>query len=141
MAFTIKIKDSLHYVDDCITCGVVFTIPASKYEFCRENGGYFHCPNGHNQGWSESRSKREQRNKEQEQIRRERDLAIQQQAQLNDEIADLNKALKSEKAKSKKAITRIKGGVCPCCNRHFASLERHMKTKHKELGVCDVATN
>jgi hypothetical protein len=34
-------------------------------------------------------------------------------------------------------VTRLKNraaaGVCPCCNRHFTALERHMKTKHPEF--------
>lgn len=32
----------------------------------------------------------------------------------------------------KKIQTRVKGGVCPCCNRSFVQLTRHMKTKHPD---------
>lgn len=28
---------------------------------------------------------------------------------------------------------RVQGGACPCCNRHFVQLERHMATKHPEI--------
>lgn len=27
---------------------------------------------------------------------------------------------------------RVGNGVCPCCNRHFTNLERHMKGQHPE---------
>lgn len=29
---------------------------------------------------------------------------------------------------------RVKNGVCPCCNRTFENLARHMKTKHPDYG-------
>lgn len=32
----------------------------------------------------------------------------------------------------RKTKDRVKNGVCPCCQRSFAALARHMKTKHPE---------
>lgn len=28
---------------------------------------------------------------------------------------------------------RVANGVCPCCNRHFENLERHMKGQHPDF--------
>jgi hypothetical protein len=34
---------------------------------------------------------------------------------------------------------RVGNGTCPCCHRHFKTLEAHMKTKHPEFATADVA--
>ena len=34
--------------------------------------------------------------------------------------------------KIEKQLKRIHKGVCPCCNRSFTNLKRHMETKHPE---------
>lgn len=31
----------------CRGCGVVFALPKTMYDTCREKGGFWHCPNGH----------------------------------------------------------------------------------------------
>lgn len=49
-------------------------------------------------------------------------------ARANDAIAAL--ALREKELKRHKA--RIKNGVCPCCQRSFVALARHMKAKHPE---------
>src|SRR4051812_17272994 len=38
-------------VTSCIVCGVQFALPADLVEYRQEHGGYYHCPNGHQQGW------------------------------------------------------------------------------------------
>lgn len=41
------------------------------------------------------------------------------------------------------AALRAQGGACPCCNRTFADMARHMKTKHPDFDpnkVVDIAT-
>jgi hypothetical protein len=30
---------------------------------------------------------------------------------------------------------RVGNGVCPCCNRTFEDLARHMKVKHREYSL------
>jgi hypothetical protein len=39
-------------------------------------------------------------------------------------------ATKGQLTKVKK---RIGKGICPCCNRHFANVERHMATQHPDF--------
>lgn len=87
-------------------------------------------------------------------LRRERDRLKQQMAEKDDEVrrwqATANDQCRQKNAFAEKAeherrrangykghaakITkRAKAGVCPCCNRHFTALERHMATKHPEF--------
>lgn len=39
----------------------------------------------------------------------------------------------NKRKESDRKLKRIHNGVCPCCNRSFVNLQRHMKTKHPEV--------
>jgi hypothetical protein len=45
-------------------------------------------------------------------------------------------AERRSKAAYKGQLTKVRrkvaNGSCPCCNRHFENLQRHMQTKHPE---------
>jgi hypothetical protein len=111
---------------NCISCGIRYFVPKALYESHLQAGGYHSCPNGHMQGWSKGQS-------EIEKLRRERDLLKQQTAQLSDDVRQnregWNKAAK-EVTRLKK---RAKAGTCPCCNRTFSNMSRHMQTQHPEF--------
>ena len=40
---------------------------------------------------------------------------------------------RGQKAAKTRLRNRIKNGVCPCCNRTFLDLHRHMTTKHPDF--------
>ena len=105
----------------CGTCAVEHAIPQVIYDHCRNEGGFWHCPNGHQRGWKNGANKTELEN-----LRRERDRAIQDQARLAEENTEKEKEI----ARLKK---RSAAGVCPCCTRTFTNMSRHMKTKHPEM--------
>lgn len=117
----------------CGSCGVLHAIPTVMYEAALEEGGFWHCPNGHSRGWREGRRAKEE-------IRRERDLLKQRLAQKDDEIAAAARSLEEERRRSAayrgeatKVRNRAKAGVCPCCNRTFQNVARHMGTKHPDF--------
>lgn len=115
---------------NCPTCGVVYTCPKGMMESQRKDGrGSHYCPNGHSLSFQTT---------ENERLRRERDRLVQQQAQLQDEIAERDRLLTAERNKAKRAEKRAKAGVCPCCTRTFTNMSRHMKTKHPEFGAANV---
>lgn len=112
----------------CTTCAVVYFFPEGWCEKSREEGRSWKCPNGHGQWYGES---------ETDKIRRERDLLKQRIAQRDDLIAENNKRIAEGERKlsaTKGVVTRIKNrvgrGVCPCCNRTFENLHRHMSGQH-----------
>jgi hypothetical protein len=88
----------------------------------KENGGFW-CPAGHQRHFVSGES-------EEIKLRRQLQQKIQNEAYLNDQI----KAAERRTSAARGVVTRIKNrvshGVCPCCNRTFANLMRHMKTKH-----------
>lgn len=90
----------------------------------------FYCPNGHEQWYVTGET-------EVEKMRRERDAAVQRVAQWQDyEREARERAERAERrvAAAKGQVTKLKkrasNGVCPCCNRTFADLARHMAGKH-----------
>jgi hypothetical protein len=94
----------------------------------------FYCPYGHVQHFSSPADVARE-----EQLRRERDLLKQRIAEKDDEIiAERNGRLQAERntAAQRGQVTRLKNrakaGMCPCCNRHFINLERHMASKHAD---------
>lgn len=78
-------------------------------------------------------------------MRRERDQLKQQLAQKDDQIAyqrsmrkTTERQLIAQKGQVTKLRKRAKAGVCPCCNRTFVGLQRHMAQKHPEFS-CEAA--
>lgn len=118
----------------CGSCGVFHAIPTAMYESCRDEGGFWHCPNGHSRGWREGANKTEMAK-----LRQERDRLAQRIAQRDDEIArqrGLREGVERRLNATRGVVTRIKNrvghGVCPCCSRSFGNLAKHMATKHAD---------
>ena len=130
-------QDATGQIFECLTCGecgIVFYVPRDWVTRRRdhgEHGGEFCCPNGHCRVWKESAL---------DKMRRERDRLKQDQARLEQEKqeawatanAQLERAQKAE-AEVKRVRKRAAAALCPCCNRHFANVERHIKTKHPDV--------
>ncbi|MFB3077027.1 MAG: hypothetical protein ACE1Y4_03380 [Lysobacterales bacterium] len=66
-------------------------------------------------------------------LKEEEDGLCRERARHDQTRADLEATELSRRA-HKAAATRIKNrvarGVCPCCNRSFTNLHRHMESKH-----------
>lgn len=133
----INVGGVMSVYSDCITCGIRYTVPQSMWNKQRKSGGFHRCPNGHSQGWSSDES-------EDERTRRERDQLKQRLAQKDDEIKrqrEQREAAERRESAQKGQVTRLKNrakaGVCPCCNRTFQNLARHMGTKHPTYATND----
>lgn len=125
---TITIKGDLYVVLRCGNCGVTHTIPDVKYDHCYLEGGFWTCPNGHSRGWENGANKREI-----DEVRRDRDRLKQDAARLQDEIAAEKERAAAAEKKYLQARKRSAAGLCPCCNRSFSNMQRHMKTKHPNV--------
>lgn len=99
----------------CCNCGIEFGLRSEWNDRLMADGNkWFYCPSGHRQHYTETVSDR---------LRRERDRLKQQLAQKDDEIA-------AAKKEAERLAKRTKAGLCPCCNRSFTNLKRHMASKH-----------
>lgn len=114
----------------CGTCGCIHAIPKLKHDTALEEGGYWHCPNGHERGYKEGRHEREK-------LRLERDRLKQKVAEQEDALRAASDKTRRMVAAARGEVTRLKkrahAGVCPCCNRSFANMARHMRVQHPDF--------
>lgn len=110
---------------ECCACGCIFGMPSDlDAKFQEDAEKYFYCPNGHRQHYSESTAIK---------LRRELERKNNQLAQAQTTKIQLEVELTKVQRKLKRTETRVKNGVCPCCNRTFSDLANHMKSKHPEF--------
>jgi len=117
--------------ETCCSCFVRFAMPSAMQEQRRKDHKSFFCPFGHSQHYTAETTE--------EKLRRERDRLTQQLAQKDDEIKQARDAASASEAQAARLHKRVKLGVCPCCNRTFANVARHMKTKHGDNVVTIIA--
>jgi hypothetical protein len=100
----------------------VFGLSDEQYEVLLESHGSFYCPNGHPQHFTGESD-----------AEKFRKLSARLQArcdQQDAEIQDTVRRLRSTRGVVTRIKNRVGKGVCPCCNRYFANLHRHMESKH-----------
>lgn len=108
--------------ETCISCGTTFAIETGLLRQRRRDHQFFYCPNGHSQcypGKSDIELAREE-------ATRERTARVQAEAAARIAREDAERA-RTREARLKK---RVANGVCPCCQRSFTNLRRHITMKH-----------
>lgn len=112
----------------CIVCGIDYGVPEQLLKEHRRVGGFHCCPNGHSQGWKQG-TYHERTNALERELQAEQERKRAALERLNEAE---QRAAKAE-AEMRRHKRRTKNGVCPCCNRTFQQLARHMATKHPEF--------
>lgn len=111
----------------CPVCGVVYAIPARLQENAYDRGHgeiQWFCCNGHQLGYH---------GKSEAEIAREKtEAALVREQATRDLLAHTERSLRSQKGATTKAKKRHASGVCPCCERSFVQLRRHMAAKHAD---------
>lgn len=116
----------------CVQCKCEVYIPDALYEAAKAGAPNvtFYCGYGHPQVFAKGET-------DLDKMRRERDRLAQQIAYKDDRIKALREdreAAERRAAAARGQVTKIKNrvghGVCPCCNRTFENLQRHMSTQH-----------
>lgn len=115
----------------CCICGIAFGIPSDLRKHLRADPNkYFYCPNGHSQHYSKSTETILKEKIEKERRNHLQELEIAENRWL-DELGRANKL--------ERQLKRVHKGVCPCCNRSFQNLKKHIETKHPELSKKDLS--
>jgi hypothetical protein len=102
----------------CGGCGVSFGLEANYHAERKKDKKSWRCPNGCERHYGESEADRLRASLAKETARLD-----QMRAERDRHAAEL--------ARQKK---RVGNGVCPCCQRSFTNLRRHMATKHPAFG-------
>lgn len=127
--FTVQLEST----GPCPTCGVEFAMPSNLVRTLRLNKKSFYCPNGHSQSFTTSRLDELEAELKRERERRERAEDL---AKRRDEAnKQMYKTKQQTLGKLRRLKERVKNGVCPCCNRSFVQLQRHIATKHPEYAA------
>lgn len=123
----------------CYRCNEDFGLTDEVEAALRRSCASFHCPWGHSQAFRLGECNEDK-------LRRERDSLKQQAARLHDRIREEGARADRERNRAngyKGHATRIskraKAGVCPCCNRTFQQLARHMATQHPQFTPLEIA--
>jgi hypothetical protein len=122
-------------------CGGSYAINERFREKCEEDGKGWHCPYCQC-GWGYYGKTQAQ--KLQEQLDREKHRHANEEKWLSDRLSDARTAREHTKRKlaaTKGVVTRIKNrvanGTCPCCDKQFADLARHMQGQHPDYVTQD----
>lgn len=113
------------------SCGGTYAISQSTYNKCRESGGNWHCPYCRG-SISFGESTVDELKKKIDRVCKQRDHAFDSKRLALAEAEHFRRSRDGMKGALAKVKKRVGKGVCPCCNRHFANLQRHMETKHPE---------
>lgn len=116
-------NDTTLVLQDCITCGVQFGVTAQFDRRRLADKQSFYCPNGHAQAYVESEAAR---------LRKQLEQARARATSTADQLEAERKAHAATKGQLTKTRKRVAGGVCPCCNRSFVNLGRHMAGQHPD---------
>jgi hypothetical protein len=106
-------------------CGLTFGLDRKYVAARQQDHETFYCPNGHGRcyrGRSDIEQARAERDAAQSLARRERERRVTTEYQRRAAVGQVTKIKK-----------RVGNGVCPCCNRTFAALARHMQGQHPDF--------
>lgn len=119
--------------ETCCACGTVFAMERELNKMCREKGERksFYCPNGHGQHYT--KGVEDELRELKDQLKREQKNT----AWWKNEAEAKARSLAATKGVLTRTKNRIHNGVCPCCNRSFVNLARHMKNQHPEYAEGD----
>lgn len=130
MSIAVSIRVNFHDVGQCSECGSIIVLSERKYSDAKEKGVRFYCENGHHQVFVTN---------ENQKLRQQLEMKERQIKGITESRDWYERRLKTEQKTSaafKGQITKIKNrvgnGVCPCCNRTFQNLQRHMTCKHPD---------
>jgi DNA-binding XRE family transcriptional regulator len=115
--------DGIEFVTEhCCECGIPFAMTRDFNNRRRNDHKTFFCPAGHSQYYSGKTEAQKLR----DQLERERQMREAADARASNLQHQRNQVAKAHR----KMRARVMNGVCPCCNRTFQNLMRHMQTKH-----------
>lgn len=129
---TIELSVKLE-TETCCNCGTPFAIHAPLRQAFLDNGSTFYCPNGHPQHYTKPTKKRlAEAQKELARLREANEWYSDEYTRHTKELKTTKNKLRGQKAAHTRLKNRIANGVCPCCNRQFVNLHRHMETQHPD---------
>jgi len=109
---------------------MTFGIPADFKQRRRADGATFYCPSGHANVYRDSDVDRMRKKADAAERRAARAEAQATHAREQGETAERRR--RATAGHLTRLKNRVRKGVCPFCNRHFANLQRHIDGQHPQ---------
>lgn len=117
-----------------VGCGVSFALADAFIAARRDDHATWYCPNGHTR-WYPEKNAVETERASRERAERQAAYARQSAAAWRDQAEAAHRQATAYKGHATRLRRRAAAGVCPCCNRSFADLGRHMAGQHPDFGT------
>lgn len=126
-------------VETCCSCQMQFAMPSELKQRLldgRTNGKSktFYCPAGHPQ-WYVGESEADALRRERDRLKQDNAYEAERRKRAQDEAEHQRARANGYKGALAKTKKRVGNGTCPCCQRSFENLRRHMATKHPEFAT------
>lgn len=99
----------------------------------------FYCPQGHGQHFT-GENETEKLKRQVAQLQTTIEYKEARVQSLREDVARQTKKTRAYKGHFRRIATRVKAGICPCCNRTFQDLARHMSGEHPSFPVTPETT-
>ena len=120
----------------CPHCAGIFALSQAFLDEARRKGNFAqvwvcpYCKEKRGYGKSEHEIEKAKLEAQIAQLERSKKWAEERKDYAEKEAAHFRKSRDGMKGVLAKERKRVGNGVCPCCNRTFGNLQRHMATKH-----------
>jgi len=125
---TITIGTELKVIQ-CGECGGIYALNKRYVDKKWEDGGYWTCPYCKN-GWGYGESEMDRLKKKLSKANNDSTFLSNRLAREKASHEQTQMSLRGHKAAKTRIINRISKGVCPCCNRYFKDLHKHIENQH-----------
>jgi hypothetical protein len=102
-------------------CYMDFAMPERFYRETKRTGITWYCPRGHSRVWKGPT------------VEQELKAAKAQTIHLEDQLSAAIRDAETTRQELLRDRQRFANGVCPCCQRSFQNVRRHVRTVHPEL--------
>jgi hypothetical protein len=137
----------LYEFTTCCACGTPFAVESALFRDLKRTGRTFHCPNGHHLTYGPGEVEKLKQQLAQEAKQRENletdlrkaNARAERNGKWYHDEREAKARVERKLTATRGVVTRMKNraanGVCPCCNRYFADLHRHMQSKHPDFAT------
>lgn len=106
-------------------CDQTFAVRERFYNWTKEGHGWF-CPRGHPRIWKGQTTVQQL------------EAAQAREGALRDQLLAAEAEAERRRVQIIRDRHRFANGVCPCCNRSFTNVMRHMETQHPDYDPADL---
>ena len=127
-----ELVKTTYIIRSCGECGITYGVPKWFDDECHEQGAnkIWCCPNGHKRVYRKSATQKLFQDLQRERAGHDQTKASRDRWRKKEERT--GRRLSATRGIVTRIKNRISNGVCPCCNRSFKNLKRHMGSQHPD---------